>query len=150
MKKIFIVIFIFPVFAIGLSAQSNWPMATEVNTQETQTQNTPVQPEQRITVLRFTWESARQMAFRESQIIILRASDSSVPLPPPSFFKPEVPQGVILASIPLSEQEKAGGIAIKLSLTPLVIEDFNLPARMLQYQDVRCEIPALHIRVTGR
>jgi len=99
---------------------------------------------------RLVWEGApRQMAAGDRVTLVLRASGWNSRLPPPEFFMPSVPQGVILALLPLSEQERAGGIAVKLTLIPLNPGDFRLNARAVQHENVRFTIPALNIQITG-
>jgi len=100
---------------------------------------------------KIVWEGApRQMTAGERVILTLRIHGWNSQSPPPAFFMPEVPMGVILASSAPSSQERAGGIALKLTLIPLAPADFNLPARVLEYENYMFEIPALHIRITNR
>jgi hypothetical protein len=99
---------------------------------------------------RLAWEGApRQMAAGDRVTLVLRAGGWNSRRPPPEFFMPSVPQGVILALSPLSEQERAGGIAVKLTLIPLNAGDFRLSARTVQHENVRFTIPALNIQITG-
>jgi hypothetical protein len=99
---------------------------------------------------RLAWEGApRQMAAGDRVTLVLRAGGWNSRRPPPEFFMPPVPQGVILALSPLSEQERAGGIAVKLTLIPLNAGDFRLSARVIQHENVRFTIPALNIQITG-
>jgi len=99
---------------------------------------------------RLVWEGApRQIAVGDRITLVLRASGWSSRRPPPEFFMPPVPQGVILALLPLSEQERAGGIAVKLTLIPLTSGDFRLSARTLRDENVVFTIPALNIQITG-
>jgi hypothetical protein len=106
--------------------------------------------EQRLAALPFRWEAPPQITTGERVTLILRSDSWNSPQPPSSFFMPEVPQRVILSSSPVSPQERASGIAIKLTLIPLEAGDFVLPARILQHAGSRFEIPALRIRVTSR
>ena len=106
--------------------------------------------EQRPAPPRLVWEGVpRQMAAGEKASFALRVTGNSRQ-PPQEFFMPEVPHGVILVSSPLSAEERAGGMAIKLTLIPLETGDFRLPERLLQYENTVYDIPALYIRVTGR
>jgi len=103
---------------------------------------------------RLVWEGApRQIAVGDRITLVLRASGWNSRRPPPEFFMPPVPQGVILALLPLSEQERAGGIAVKLTLIPLNSGDFRLTARTLRHEsadeNVVFSIPALNIQITG-
>jgi len=131
------------------AAAQNYPMVTPRNNPETT--NTRSEPE--IAVPQLTWEGVRQpVTTGERLTLTLRANNWNAPLAsvPPSFFMPEVPQGVILAAQPVTAEERASGILIKLTLIPLVTGSFNLPARTLQHGNTRFEIPALHIRVTPK
>ena len=106
--------------------------------------------EQRPLSPRIAWEgSPRQMAAGERAVLELRVTDWNSSRPPEGFFMPEVPQGAILVSSPLSAEEKDGGLAVRLILVPLETGDFHLPARVLQHDNVTFEIPALNIRVTS-
>ena len=106
--------------------------------------------EQKPSIPRIVWEGApRQMAAGERTALALRVYGWNSSRPPQEFFMPEVPQGAILFSSPLSAEEREGGTAVKLNLIPLD-GDFYLPARVLQHENFVFEIPALHIRVTGR
>ena len=103
---------------------------------------------------RLAWEGApRQMAAGDRVTFALRASGWNSPRPAPEFFMPPVPQGVILALLPPTEQERAGGIAVKLTLIPLNQGNFRLNARTIRYDNVNenvvFTIPALNIQITG-
>jgi hypothetical protein len=116
-----------------------------------------------IQVLKTVWEGApAQMAAGQSAVFALRVQASAplrprlslweVPppwLPPPEFFMTGIQKGVILAPLPLTIDEREEGIALRLNLIPLE-GDFRLEARVLQHENNVYEIPALHIRVTGR
>jgi len=107
--------------------------------------------EERYTNLRLVWNNApRQITAGERVTFTLladitRAGNLQMPLP--AFFMPEVPQGVILFSSPLSQEERQSGIVLKLTLIPLEAGQFSLPARTLMRENIRFEIPALLIRV---
>jgi len=103
---------------------------------------------------RLAWEGVpRQMAAGDRVTLVLRASGWNSREPPPEFFIPPVPQGVILASLPLSDEERAGGIAVKLTLIPLNAGNFRLNARTIRHEtaneSVIFSIPALNIQITG-
>ncbi|MCL2213813.1 MAG: hypothetical protein FWC06_01260 [Treponema sp.] len=111
--------------------------------------------EQRFVTQRLYWEgfqtgSIRQVTAGDRITLILRAQTWNSRQPPASFFMPDVPQGVILAAQSLSAEERAYGIIIKLTFIPLVAGDFSLPARVIDYEDVRFEIPALNIYINNR
>jgi hypothetical protein len=92
----------------------------------------------------------RQITAGERLTFLLRATDFDSQSPPPEFFMPEVPQGVILTLSRQTEQERTGGVLIKMTVIPLAPGEFILPARVLQHENVRFQIPALNIRVVGR
>ncbi|MCL2230642.1 MAG: hypothetical protein FWC01_06060 [Treponema sp.] len=97
---------------------------------------------------RLFWEGTPQTAVPgERTTLTLRSNDWNAQLPLPSFFMPPVPQGVILSVAPLSPQERESGIVAKYTLIPLAAGQFRLPARILQYENTRFEIPALFIRI---
>jgi len=114
------------------------------------TLNIPNTSTERITTPQLFWERPSAVAAGERITLTLRANGWTLPQPPPAFFMPEVPQGVILALSTVSAAERASGIVLKMTLVPLAPGDFNLPARVLQHGNTRFEIPALHIRVTPR
>ncbi|MCL2174798.1 MAG: BatD family protein [Treponema sp.] len=114
--------------------------------------------EERFTALRLVWEAPQQISAGDRVTLILRvnSSEQANPLPPPSFFMPEVPRNVILSNLSLSPQDKEGGVVLKLTLIPLSAGNFILPARTLQQENtqqrqrIRFEIPVLNIRVTEK
>jgi len=113
---------------------------------------------QKILTPAVSWETSqravpRQMTAGDRLDLILRvtgmdrgALNPADSLLPPEFFMPEVPPGAILVSSPLTPQERAGGITLKLTLIPLE-GDFYIPARTLETENARFEIPALRIQV---
>jgi len=106
--------------------------------------------EQLILTPRLSWEEApRQIAVRDRVTLVLRANGWNSPRPAPEFFMPPVPQGVIIALLPLSEQERAGGIAVKLTLIPLNPGNFRLNSRTVRHENVIFAIPSLNIQITG-
>jgi hypothetical protein len=103
------------------------------------------------------WESdgslsavPRQITAGERLTFLLRATDFDSQLPPPEFFMPEVPQGVILTLSRQTAQERTDGVLIKMTVIPLAPGEFTLPERVLQYENIRFQIPALNVRVVGR
>jgi len=99
---------------------------------------------------RLVWEEApRQTAAGDRVTLVLRANGWNSPRPVPEFFMPPVPQGVILALLPLTEQERIGGIAVKLTLIPLNPGNFRLNERTVRHENVEFAIPALIIQITG-
>ena len=102
------------------------------------------------------WEGARSAsggvmmtaAAGERVTLTLRSANYRLPQPPPAFFMPQVPQGVILTSLPVTDDERANGIILKLRLIPLAEGEIILPARTLNQQNVRFVIPLLRINVS--
>ena len=108
---------------------------------------------QRLFTPRLRWEGVtqqQQITAGERITLILRADGWNAQQPPPSFFMPEVPQKVILTSLPVSPDEREAGVVIKLLLIPLEAGNFILPARVLQQENVRFEIPVLRLQVISR
>jgi len=97
---------------------------------------------------RIFWEGApRTITAGERVTLTLRANGWNAQQPPPSFFMPVVPRGVILSLSSVSPEERESGIAAKFTLIPLTSGDFRLPARSLQHGNTRFEIPSLFIRI---
>jgi len=112
-------------------------------------------------VLRLFWEvnhgqisplsaaGSFQMTAGESALLVLlekKLDSAPTRYPPQEYFMPPAPQGAILALSPLSEEERASGIMLKLTLIPLK-GDFLLNARTLQHENFIFEIPSLFIRI---
>jgi hypothetical protein len=89
------------------------------------------------------WEIDSPVRTGERTILTLRSRDSQ--LPPPSFFLPQTPPGLILSLMPLPEQERKTGIAAKFIIIPLETRDYFFEARSLQYENINFIIPALKI-----
>jgi len=107
--------------------------------------------QQRIITPRLYWEGAPLVITTGERIVLtLRASNWAALQPPPAFFIPEVPAGVILSAQGLTATEREGGVVLKLLLIPLTQGEFVLPVRVLQYENTRFEIPALRIRIISR
>ena len=102
---------------------------------------------ERTLTARLVWEVPPRFTVGERAVITLRANNWNAQQPPPSFFMPAVPQNVILSSSPITAQERESGVALKMILIPLAPVNINFPARTLQHDNVRFEIPALNIRV---
>jgi len=49
----------------------------------------------------------------------------------------------------ITAEERESGIALKFTFIPLKPGDFRLPGRSVQYENIRFEIPALNVRITG-
>ena len=107
--------------------------------------------DQRKTIPRIVWNAPSQIVQGERGFLSFRIvgwnSSLNSSKPPPEFFMPEVPRGVILALAPMSEAEIAAGMAVKFTLIPLYTGDFRLPARVLHHDNYIFEIPALNIKL---
>jgi len=119
----------------------------------------PVNEKKALPVMRLFWEinnrnisplsaaETFQMTAGESALLVLRVnSQSADKYPPQEYFLPPAPQGAILALSPLSEEERASGIMLKLTLIPLK-GDFHLNAGILKHENFIFEIPPLFIRI---
>lgn len=112
--------------------------------------------ERLLVTLRFYWDGIPdQITVGERVTFTLRLNRNDSgnihsQLPPPPFFMPEVPQGVILSQSSVSAQERNDGVVLKLTLIPLAPGSFNLPARILHHEEIRFEIPSLRISVTSK
>jgi len=122
----------------------------------------PLNEKRAFPVLRLFWEinkkqtsslyseSSFQMTAGEHAFLVLRSnnlnSQFTSEYPPQEFFIPAVPQGAILELSPLSTEERAAGIALKLTFIPLK-GDFRLDARTLQYNNFIFEVPSLFIHI---
>ena len=84
----------------------------------------------------------------ESAVIILRFRGPAAVLPQAAFFLPQVPQGHILESLPVSMEERSAGMTLRLRLVPLGASPFILERRQLTYNNTIFEIPALRIPVS--
>jgi len=122
-----------------------------------------VNEKQALPVLRLFWEinhgqisslspseASFQMTTGERVLLVLRVnslnSHSVAEFPPQEYFMPTAPQGAIFVLSPLSEEERAVGIMLKLTIIPLK-GDFFLDARTLQHENFIFEIPQLFIRI---
>jgi len=103
-------------------------------------------------LVRMTWSEASQQVLQvgERKTFMLRASGWTYQNPPHTFFMAEIPKGVILSSSAPTAEERANGIAIKYTLIPLAAGEFILPARTLQHENIRFEIPPLNFRIIDR
>ena len=102
------------------------------------------------TLFRLSWENApANLKIGETAIIALRVNNwkNTAVLPASGLFLPPVPMGHIIESIPLSEKEKSGGIAIKLRIIPLQAGVLTVINRRLTIGNAIYEVPALRIPV---
>jgi hypothetical protein len=113
-----------------------------VNVQDPDAQHAPV-------TLRLFWDGVPQrLAAGEIASLSLRAGEPSEGLPPdsvppPGFFMPEVPPGVILSLDGNGGRET--GVMCKFNLV-LIDADLSLGPRVLRYENFAFEIPGVVIR----
>lgn len=149
-KSAAIAFFLF--FTLPFAYAQNYPLLSPgFNIEE----NTEQETEQaKINTIRMYWELPAGSAFRitagERLTLILRANAWSSQQPLPAFFMPEVPQGLILFPSAVSAEERANGIAVKFTVIPLAAGEIVLPARTLQYENIRFQIPALNININKK
>jgi len=102
------------------------------------------------------WEGARIVsgnavltaAAGDRVTLTLRSGSWRSLQPPPEFFMPQVPMGVILTPLPVTGEERDSGVIIKLRLIPLAQGEIIFPARTLTHENVRFVIPLLRINVS--
>jgi hypothetical protein len=102
------------------------------------------------TLFRLSWENVpANLKIGETAIIALRVNGwkNTVVLPASSLFLPPVPMGHIIESLPLSENEKSGGIAVKLRIIPLQAGVLTIANRRLTIGNAIYEAPSLRIPV---
>jgi len=144
MKKLLCILTCF-IFFIPCVLSQNYPLVTpRIDSDITNTPE-PVIEEQ--FALRLRWEGVQQIRTGERSIFTLRANSWNAQRPPSTFFMPTVPQGIILSSQTVTAAERENGILMKLMIIPLTTGNITLPTRVLQYEGIRFEIPALNIRV---
>ncbi|MDR0876985.1 MAG: hypothetical protein LBN21_02945 [Treponema sp.] len=98
---------------------------------------------------KLAWEKAPpRLTVGESAVFDLKMTGwpKDRPAPPPAFFLPAPPKGVILEAVPGIRD----GAALRLHLIPLEAGLFTLPPRRLTYGEIVLEIPALNILIMRR
>jgi hypothetical protein len=106
-------------------------------------------PELKPLVLKLVWEDVpSKMAAGERVTILLYSNIQDSQQLPPGFFTPEVPAGLILSSLKLTEQERISGLYAKFDIMPLE-GNIYFPSRVLKSENTVYEIPALRITVTN-
>ena len=101
-------------------------------------------------LFRLSWENAPAgLKIGENAVVTLRVNGwkSGSALPADSLFLPPVPMGHIVESIPLSENEKKAGIALKLRIIPLQTGVLTILNRRLTIENAIYDVPALRIPV---
>jgi len=99
---------------------------------------------------RLSWENVpANLKIGENAVISLRVNDrtKAVTLPDAGLFVPPVPPGHIIESIPVSENEKSSGIALKLRVIPLQTGVLTIDNRRLTIENTIYEVPVLKIQV---
>jgi hypothetical protein len=100
---------------------------------------------------RLSWENVpANLKIGENAIVTLRVNGwkNTMALPESGFFLPPVPMGHIVESLPLSENEKSTGIALKLRIIPLQIGVLTIANRRLTKENTIYEAPVLRIPVS--
>lgn len=123
---------------------------TEINAIVLEIRN---EKEEQIFTHSLRWEGAALRITAGERVtfsLLIQTRNENILSIPPAFFMPEVPKGVILSQSQINIQERERGIVLKLTLIPLSGGEFILPARILQQENVRFEIPELRIFVSNR
>jgi len=108
-------------------------------------------PVQRHTTHSLRWDAPPSPITTGDRVTLtLRANNWNSQQPPASFFTPQAPHGMILSSQSVSSAERYEGIILKLLFIPLSAGNFILPARNLEHDTIRFEIPALNLNVINR
>jgi len=103
------------------------------------------------TLFRLSWENVpSNLKIGENAVISLRVNgwQNSFVLPESGLFNPPVPIGHIIESLPLSEKEKTGGIALKIRIIPLQEGVLTIGNRRLTIENKIYEVPVLRIPVS--
>lgn len=107
-------------------------------------------------VLQLVWNNApARLEAGEQAVLFLQsnlkpsAEDINSGRPPYGFFVPEVPAGLILQHLQLTEEDEETGAFAKFVLIPLE-GNVNLPSRVLRHENTIYQIPPLRITVTNR
>ena len=111
----------------------------------------PDSPGGETTRFRLSWENVpANLKIGENALVSLRVNGwkNSAPLPASGLFLPPVPMGHIIESLPLSENEKSGGIALKLRIIPLQEGVLTIANRRLTIENAIYEVPVLRITVS--
>jgi len=101
---------------------------------------------------RFTlsWENVpANLKIGEKAYVTLRVNNwkNTFTLPESGLFVPPVPPGCIIEPLPLSENEKSSGIALKLLVIPLQTGVLTVENRRLTIENTVYELPVLKIPV---
>ena len=96
---------------------------------------------------RVFWEGVPPRLVKGQSIVFSLRTYGSYPIPFRDFFEQVIPQGVIIESLELSQEERDTGFILKLRLIPLEAAPVYLPALALRHGDILLEVPALNIQV---
>jgi len=99
---------------------------------------------------RLSWENVpASLKIGENAVVSLRVNGwkNAFTLPASGLFLPPVPMGHIVESLPLSENEKSTGIALKLRIIPLQTGVLTIINRRLTIENAVYEMPVLRIPV---
>jgi len=98
---------------------------------------------------RLSWENVpASLTVGENAVISLRVNGrKNETLPEPGLFVQPVPPGHIVETLPLSENEKSSGIALKLRVIPLQAGVLTIESRRLTTENAVFEVPVLRIPV---
>ena len=99
---------------------------------------------------RFVWDGApSELRTGENAVFLLRYNGVNRASSPPKAeqFLPAVPPGFIVEPLPLSSDEAAAGIALKLRLIPLEANPLAFARRQFLHNGAIFEVPALRIPV---
>jgi len=98
---------------------------------------------------RTSWENVpSNLKIGENAVVLLRINGwKNEAVPDALLFVPPVPPGYIIEAVPLSENEKSSGIALKLRIIPLQTGVLTINNRRLTIDNSVYEIPVLRIPV---
>jgi hypothetical protein len=102
-------------------------------------------------LFRLSWENVpANLKIGENAVISLRVNGwkNVAALPASGLFLPPAPMGLIVESLPLSENEKTSGIALKLRVIPLQAGVLTIANRRLTIENAIYEVPVLRIPVS--
>jgi len=100
---------------------------------------------------RLSWENVPvNLKVGENAVVSLRVNSwkNAFVLPASGLFLPPVPMGHIVESLPLTENEKTSGIALKLRIIPLQTGVLTIANRRLTIENAVYEVPVLRIPVS--
>jgi hypothetical protein len=102
--------------------------------------------EQKTLSIQLDWEA--EPSVRQGDRVTLLLRGWSGQMPPPEFFLPETPPGLILAPSQISARERGSGVAAKFTVIPLSAGNIRFDTRALKYENINFNIPVLQINVS--